>query len=74
MALSVQNLQKLLPDQKVECSPADVQTMENIGLVVQEMVVNFDLSKSQFDTNKLIEQANKLGIDFDNLDDQEIGK
>ena len=33
------------------------------------MVVNLDLSKTQFDADKLYEQASKLGLDLDDFQD-----
>ena len=57
------------------CEQVDVQGLENFSNEfasnVQDYIVNVDLTKAQFDSSMLFEQANRLGMDFGDL--QEYG-
>ena len=47
------------------------QVGQNLAANVQEYIVNIDLSQAQFNADLLFEEANKLGMDFGDL--QEYG-
>ena len=53
----------------LECRNLD--QLEEVGQAVQTFLVNIDLSDSQFKVDTLVEQAEKLGMDFGDL--QEFG-
>ena len=60
---------------EVDCSQLDVEQVESIGLAmaqqVQDMVVNVDMSNMQFDLDAMYQEAQKLGLDQEDLDEFE---
>ena len=55
----------------IDCDQVDIQEMERFGQQVaqnlQDMVLNVDLTKAQFDFNTLYEEAEKIGITFEDF-------
>lgn len=54
-----------------ECDAEDVQKLEEIGAGMvnqfEEFVMNIDVATNQFTLNGLYEEAQKLGLEFDDL-------
>ena len=51
----------------VDCSTVDVRTLEEISDNLTSYLVNIDVTNTQFDVDLMLEQANKLGLDFGDL-------
>ena len=64
-------MEDIAAEPPINCEEVDVQAMEDmaykVGGLVTDYVMNVDLSSAQFDTEHLFEEAQKLGLDIDDL-------
>ena len=51
----------------IDCQDVDIRQIEEIGSTISNYLVNVDLTEAQFDLDLMLDNANKLGMDFGDL-------